>query len=169
MQDIRNYFYAKKDKTAAILGGGPSLPADLYRLPAEIDLIGINQHSLLLPLDLLVFSDLPIWELVKDHPCLKTSHHRIDDPRHIWSGICPDFGLSGAKALWIADYLGYKEILLCGFDSYQTDRRYWHDGPDEKHESNVWQRDLRVWDQARVAMQHPERARFISGPMKEQW
>ena len=167
--ELTQFKNVKSDKICAILGGGPSLLGDLYRLPAEIDLIGVNQHALLLPLDLLVFSDEPIWGLVKDHPCLKTSHHRINDHRHIWSGICPDFGLSGAKALWIADFLGYNQILLCGFDGYQSERRYWHDGPDEKHKNNAWQRDLRVFEHTRITMQHPERVKILSGPLKEKW
>jgi hypothetical protein len=167
--ELNRFKSVKTGKVAAILGGGPSLPSDLYGLPADVDLIGINQHSLLLPLDLIVFSDEPMWELLKDHPSVKTSHHRISDPKHIWSGICPDYGLSGVKALWIADYLGYKEILLCGFDSYQSGRRYWHDQPDENHKSNVWQRDLRVWEKLKRTMQNPEKVNFLSGPMKEKW
>jgi len=84
--ELNRFKSVKTGKVAAILGGGPSLPADLYSLPADVDLIGINQHSLLLPLDLIVFSDEPMWELLQDHPSIKASDHRNRDPKQIWSG-----------------------------------------------------------------------------------
>ena len=169
MIDIRQIENSRSGRSVAILGGGPSLLKDIYRLPEDVDLIGVNQHALLLPLDFVVFLDAAIWELVKDHPCLKVSHHKIEHPKMVWSGVCPDYGLSGAAALWIAEFLGYNEIMVCGFDCYAQKRRYWHSPVDEDFKANAYQNDIRIWDLVRTHLKYPERIKFMSGPMMEKW
>ena len=65
------YIEAMKDcckgQSLAILGGGPSLVQDIKALPQTTQLWGVNQHTAILPLDLIVFIDSKLWPYIKDY------------------------------------------------------------------------------------------------------
>lgn len=164
-----------KGQTCAILGGGVSLPEDLRRIPQVDCLIGINHHSIILPLDYIVFLDREMWKYVETvDGCWKVSScgkfKGRSDFIHI--GDAPIIGFSGALAVWFADQLGFETIYVCGIDQYQdkNGREYWwqatHCEPFEaKHKSA--RDDLTRWKQFLLALQHPENVYFVSGRLKE--
>lgn len=167
MLDLAQFKNRHAGESAAILGGAPRLLSDLYNLPQHFDLIGVNQHSLLLPLSYILFSDKPIFEIIKDHPAYKVSHFKdLDGENLIWGGIIPNFNLSGPKAVWLADYLGYEEIRVCGMDGYATDRRYWHDQPEERSIQNAYQRDRTIWTALKSSLSDPKKVRFTCDEMQ---
>ncbi len=170
MHDLIIYKDRHKGESVAVLGGAPSLLHDIYHLPQRFDLIGVNQHSLLLPLSYVLFSDRPVFDLVKDHPAYKVSHFRdLRGDKMIWAGIIPNFNLSGPKAVWLADFLGYDEIRVCGMDGYATDRRYWHDQPEERALNNAYQRDKTIWSIAKASISDPAKVRFTCAEMQRCW
>jgi hypothetical protein len=67
-QYIEAFKNLHKGKSCAILGGGTSLPYDMRKLPPVNLLFGVNQHSMIAPLDYLVFVDTKMWPYVKDYP-----------------------------------------------------------------------------------------------------
>jgi hypothetical protein len=167
MLELAQFKNKHKGGSVAVLGGAPRLLTDLYNLPQHFDLIGVNQHTLLLPLSYILFSDKPIFDLVKDHPAYKVSHFRdLSGAGMVWAGIIPNFNLSGPKAVWLADYLGYEEILVCGMDGYATDRRYWHDQPEERSLQNAYQRDRNIWSLLKGSLSNSKKVRFTCGEMQ---
>jgi hypothetical protein len=148
---------------AVILGGGPSLIGDIKavrpRFQSSGVWIGVNQHTLLLPLDYIVFQDSELYPILVGHAPIITHHKDCAD---IWSGIAPDFGFSGGTAVWVADCMGFDEIVICGCDDYLGDRRYWHSKLGERQ----WEMGVTpsgVWQKVRDHLQNPERVRAVSG------
>jgi len=148
------------------LGGGPTLLSDLRRVRPRVQRdgvwIGVNQHSLLLALDYVVYQDRELFPILTGHGFSLVTHHK--DQADIWSGIVPDFGFSGGTAVWIAEYLGCEEIIVCGCDNYMENRRYWH--------SKVGDRGLELgisaigaWQHVRDRMQDPARVKVVSGTL----
>ena len=148
----------------AVLGGGPSLLRDLQSVPQEAVLIGVNQHAMLMNLDYLVFQDREIHSVVREADAPLCTHHR--DLADIYTGIVPDYGLSGATALWIADYFDAARIYLCGCDSYKGTRRYWHSKPGDMRPTDGYS-GLDVWEGVKRHLQHPGRVVVPSGPIRE--
>ena len=150
-----------RGRPCAVLGGGPSLPAQVRRLAGDELLIGVNQHALLLALDYIMFQDAAVFDLVKDHPAQRITQHR--DLADIWSGIAPDFQFSGGTAVWVADFFGCAPIILCGIDEYSADRRYWHS--IERCGAQV--SDRRAWVRVRDHCREPTAVRAMDGPLVE--
>jgi hypothetical protein len=148
----------------AVLGGGPSLLRDLKRVPFDAVLIGVNQHTLLMNLDYVVFQDRETYPVVVDSDAPLCTHHR--DLAHIYTGIVPDFGLSGGTAVWMADYLGADEIIIAGMDFYTGDRAYWHSNVGTKHPF-IGNNCGDVWKRVHDYMARPGIVRVCSGPMTE--
>jgi hypothetical protein len=148
----------------AVLGGGPTLLRDLKKVPFDAILIGINQHAMLMNLDYLVFQDEGLYPVVRESDAPLVTHHR--HLAHIFSGICPDFGLSGGTAAWIADYLGAERIIICGCDSYTESRRYWHSQPGDRP-PQLGENAIDVWQTVRRYMARPEIVCAASGPLTE--
>jgi hypothetical protein len=65
MRSLNSYRGIHKGETCAVLGGAVTLPADLRAIPQVDILIGVNQHSLILPLDYVCFLDRHMWEYVE--------------------------------------------------------------------------------------------------------
>ena len=148
----------------AVLGGGPTLLQDLKRVPYDAILIGVNQHALLMNLDYVVFQDRDIYPVLQDSDAPLCTHHR--DLAHIYTGLIPDYGLSGATACFMADYLDADLVILAGMDNYAGERRYWHSPPTYKGaESGI--SSLDVWTLCQRHLQRPERVRAISGPLAQ--
>lgn len=168
--DFESFKGIQEGKTAAVLGGGPMLPDDIYSLPEDVVLIGVNHHTLLLPLDYIVFHDKPVWPYVKNHPALKITHHReFEGPDCVFAGLVPNFHFSGAKAIWIADFMGFEKTYVCGIDDYAFGRRYWHSPVNEEMQPCRGSVNLKLWSIIKAALKHPERVEFVSGPLKEEW
>ncbi len=148
----------------AVLGGGPTLLADLKRVPFDTILIGVNQHAMLMNLDYLVFEDRDIYPVVRESDAPLCTSHR--DLAHIYTGIAPGYGLSGATATWIADNFEASQIILAGMDNYSGGRRYWHSPPQWKGDS-LGCSCISVWQQVHRQLERPERVRAISGPLTE--
>lgn len=164
-----------KGQTCAVLGGGTSLPFDLRKIPAVDVLIGVNQHSNILPLDYIVFSDREMWPFVKDiEGCYKVSNLNkwADRSDFILINDAPHIGFSGAKAVWFADWLGFDRVYVCGMDQYQEndEREYWWQGPQSlpfKARHLSARSDLSRWRDFLNALQYPDRIFFVSGRLKE--
>lgn len=162
-------------QTCAVLGGGTTLPYDLRAIPQVDVLIGVNQHSNILPVDYIVFSDREMWDFVKNvDGCYKVTH--LDKFRDrsdvILMESAPHIGFSGAKAIWFADYLGFEKTYVCGMDQYEAndDREYWWQGPQSwpfKAKHHQARSDMERWKEFIKRLQFPERVYFVSGRLKE--
>jgi len=164
-----------RGETAAILGGGVTLPKDLRQINPVDVLIGINNHSMILDLDYLVFMDAMFLDLIADldDVVFITKKHKMPGRKSIQAGIAPPVGYSGLLAIWVADYMGFDRIDVCGMDQYQTrkgGRQYWWEGPmgvatnpPKTHKSNLEPLKSFLDDKLR----HPERVFFASGRLKE--
>ena len=153
-----------RGQTVAVLGGGPSLIPDLKKVPFDAILIGVNQHTMLMNLDYLVFQDEEIYDVVREGDAPLCTHHR--HMAHIFTGIVPDFGLSGGTAVWMADFLGAERIIIAGMDSYTGGRCYWHSKPKDRPPP-VGQNCTEVWKRVHDYMARPEIVRVASGPLTE--
>ena len=158
-------------KYAAILGGGPSLPADLERLPEGTTLIAVNNHAMrLCNPDYMVFMDD-----INQFPELREAVERFDGkivcpfemsdvklPKgHYWDG-----GFSAALATWFALWRGYENVILCGMDCYQGEKKYFYDR-DFYHPSFDYplENHLRAWRLVYKHCPNPERVKAMSGPL----
>jgi hypothetical protein len=156
------------NQECVILGGGPNTPEDYWACPQKATFkIGVNQHACLLEdLQFIVFHDPKVWEVVKNHPAKKITIHENFEGI-IQSGICPQFGFSGAQAVWIAEYMGFEKIHLCGFGCYEDQSRdYWHSLSGEFTHSHALQFES-VWNLVKRKMQNPNKVNVLSGPLKE--
>jgi len=158
-------------RPAAVLGGGPSLIADMARLPAGCLLIAVNHHArLCCQPDYMVYNDHPEgWEddlreaieqggvtLVSPEP---TSDIVFDVL--VWTG-----SYSSNTATWFALWMGCDPVFLCGMDLYQGERAYFHDYEDRPHFHYPLEHHLRPWiEEARSALPGWKRVRAMSGPL----
>ncbi len=159
-------------RAAAVLGGGPSLPDDLKRLPKDCVLIAVNYHALhFCKPDFMVYNDQPesdpfLLRAVVEHKAIRVSPNPTSDVEfdvsNVWTGF-----YSSNTAAWFALWLGCDPVILCGMDCYQGAQKYCH--PIEK---SIPQWDfpldfhLRPWvEDCRNSVPHPERLCAMSGPL----
>jgi len=168
MSELRDWY---SGKPAAVLGGGPSLPEDLKRVPAGALLIAVNYHALkICQPDFMVYNDQPdtdprLLEAVRTVKAVKvspdpTSDIEFDVP--VWTGF-----YSSNTAAWFALWLGCDPVILCGMDCYQGERVYFH---DYQHDCPVFHypldHHLRPWkEDGKHLLPHIERLRVMSGPL----
>lgn len=171
--DIRELRDKFTGRPAAVLGGGPSLPGDLARLPQDTILIAVNNHALhFCKPDYMVFMDIPgdqtpdLAEAVRTFDGLKVSQTPLSDI-YIKSEKYWDGGFSSPLATWFALYLGCNPVLLCGMDCYQGEIKYAVPRPDFYHPSmDAPLKDhLNAWRPAFENCPHPERIKAMSGPL----
>lgn len=175
---IEAYNKQYKNKTCAILGGGTSLPKDMRLIPDVDVLIGVNQHSLILPLDYVCFVDGKMFDYVKDHNItIITRRQNFTDEEKRNNNIIVYrqslvHNYSGALALKAADTMGFSKIYVCGMDQYdkpEDGRYYWWEGPQTPER----QKDKKNHDSPLVlrnfirSMKSPQNVYFASGRMKE--
>lgn len=159
-------------RAAAVLGGGPSLPEDLKRVPQDAILIAVNYHALYYCEPMyMVYNDAPETnplqvEAVKVH---KTIHVSPDpstdvefDVPNVWTGF-----FSSNTAAWLALWMGCNPVILCGMDCYQGPVK--HCLPSTYH-SPMFDYPLdfyyRPWaEDCKNSVPHPERLRAMSGPL----
>lgn len=157
-------------RPAAVLGGGPSLPKDLARLPKDCVLISVNDHAFhhCAP-DVLVFQDKLIWapavqEVLKTFNGVVVSpqpESHVELPKGWWDG-----NQSSCLATWYACWMDYDPVILCGMDCYQGDIKYFHDYEDKPHFHYPLDHHIRPWvEEAHDMLPYPERVRAMSGPL----
>ena len=164
------------NQPAAILGGGPSLPQDLKRIPAGALLFSVNNHALQLTrADYLVFRDSP-----EKFPALLQAVREFEGTRVSQLKRWTDIDLEGVQwwdapfssslATWMACWMGCNPILLAGMDLYQGKEKYFYDrigfhltasqvapaGPQ-----------LRAWEKGKIYCPHAENIHALSGPLVE--
>jgi len=174
MQQVELFKDEHKGQTCAVLGGGVNLPNDLRKIDPVDVLIGVNQHSLILPLDYLVFRDRDMWPLIKDFRDIKLVTHlnKFNEGHVIHAGIAPPIGYSGGFAVWLADYMGFDHTYVCGMDQYQDRhdlREYWWEGPQsaKKTMHRHCNTEMGAWKALLESLRHPERVQFVSGRLKD--
>lgn len=163
-----------KGQTVAILGGSPSLVPDIKHLPETTQLWGVNQHTAILPLDLIVFIDSKLWPYIKDmHTSFITRTAECDESKDIIRVRQQlSHNYSGALALFAADKMGFDKIVVAGMDQYDldADRTYWWEGPQSP---NITRSKRLCTDVEPVVkfvrtLRRPQNVYFMSGRLKEQ-
>jgi len=159
-----------KGRPAAVLGGGPSLPGDMKRLPKNCILIAVNYHaSYLCKPEFMVYNDHPeIDPELMDAVCgfdgvrvspEPTSDIKFDVP--VWTGF-----YSSQTAAWFALWMGCDPVILCGMDCYQGDRAYFHDYVDQESFHYPLEHHITSWvEDARNMLPGWERVKVMSGPL----
>jgi len=158
-------------RPAAVLGGGPSLPSDMKRLPARCLLIAVNYHALhLCHPDFMVYNDQPesdpeLLEAVKKTKAIKVSSDlstNIEFDVPVWTGF-----YSSNTAAWFALWLGCDPVILCGMDCYVGEVKYFH--PYTKDVPSFYyplDDHLRPWiEEGRNKLPNVERLKVMSGPL----
>lgn len=160
-----------KGRPAAILGGGPSLPAELERVPKDALLIAVNYHAqYYCHPHYMVYNDTPstnplMVKAVEEHKSVLVSPDPSSDiafDMDVWTGF-----YSSHTACWFAAHLGCDPIILCGHDLYQGEVKHC---PPSTYYSPVFDYPLdwhlRPWvEDAKNMLPHPERIRAMSGPL----
>lgn len=173
MKNMSEYRDRYKGQPAAILGGGPSLPDDMKRLPKGCLLIAVNYHALYLGcVDFMVYNDCPesdplLEQAINAHTTIlvspkPTSDILFDIP--VWTGF-----YSSNTAAWFAGWMGCDPIILCGMDCYQGEKKYFHpytrDVPSYHYPLDD---HIRPWvEEGRNLIPHVERVKAMSGPLTQ--
>lgn len=158
---------------AAVLGGGPSLPEDLTRLPTGCVLIAVNNHALhFVEPDYMVHMDNDFENAPDLASALKTYQGMVISPFANSAMRMPDNawldgGFSSTLAVWFALWREYDPVILCGMDCYQGDVKYCHPRPGFYHPVLDYplEMHLKAWRLAFDRCPHPERIRAASGPL----
>lgn len=168
-------------RPAAILGGGPSLPDDIKRLPAGCIMISVNGHSLRLgKADYIVFNDNPYRNRTLSKTLLQANLKEFDGPRvspheglgdyhfDVWYW---DGGFTSTTATWLALFMGADPVLLCGMDCYQGEEKYFFD--DWRETKNYHpcfdyavENHLAAWAPAFMFMGDADKIKAVSGPLE---
>ena len=157
-------------RPVAILGGGPSLPSDIARLPAGCLLIAVNYHaSRICKPDFMVYNDFPssdplLADAVASFEGVKVSPEPSSDISFdvpVWTGF-----YSSNTATWFGLWLGCDPVILCGMDCYQGERKYFHDYEDKPHFHYPLSHHLQPWiEDAKAMLPNWERVKAMSGPL----
>ena len=159
-----------KGRPAAVLGGGPSLPSDMKKLPKKCILIAVNYHAqYLCHPQFMVYNDHPesdpiLLEAIRGFDGIRVSQEPTSDIKYdvpVWTGF-----YSSNTAAWFALWMGCDPVILCGMDCYQGERAYFHEYEDKEvfhyplsHHINPWLED------AKNMLPGWQRVRVMSGPL----
>src|SRR5258708_26391001 len=168
LSSLKNKF---NGRSAAVLGGGPSLPSDIKKLPADCILIAVNYHGFYYcSPDFMVYNDAPEnntlqIKAVQEHKAVHVSPEPTSDITFdvdIWTGF-----FSSNTAAWFALYLGCEPVILCGMDCYQGAVKHC---PPSDYSSPMFDMPLdfftRPWyEDAPKVLPNVERLRVMSGPL----
>lgn len=159
-----------RGNAAAVLGGGPSLPEDLKRVPEGAVLIAVNYHAFYYCApDFMVYNDTPetnpLQELaVREHKSIHVSPEPssdVDFDVDVWTGH-----FSSNTATWFALWLGCDPVILCGMDCYQGPVKHC---PPSTYHSPVFDYGLdhylRPWTEEGVKVLDVKRVKAMSGPL----
>lgn len=170
MSDLKNI---GRFRRAAVLGGGPSLPADMEKLPQGVLLIAVNYHALrVCEPHYMVYNDDPesdpkLLEAVRTTEAVKVSPHSSSDVEFdvpVWTGH-----YSSNAAAWLGLWMGCCPVILCGMDLYQGEQKYFYPVEGDKPLYHYpLEHHLRPWiEEAHNLCPHPQRLRAMSGPLVE--
>ena len=169
MSEMKDRFAGRP---AAVLGGGPSLPNDLARLPADCVLIAVNYHAAYLcKPDFIVYNDQPESYPAQLAAVLSGEATRVSpEPTSdilfdvdVWTGF-----YSSNTAAWFALWVGCNPVILCGMDMYQGPKKYFHEfNGDAPCLHYPLDHHIRPWiEEGRNLLPHVERLRVMSGPLQ---
>lgn len=172
ISELKNKY---KGLPVAVLGGGPSLPNDIKKLPANCITVMVNYHAVrLLNPDYMVFMDSPT-----NIELFINTYYNFTGPRisqlENWSDYILDVpfwdgGFSSSLATWLACYMGGDPVLLCGMDCYQGEEKYFYDtGGPLTHPcySYPLENNLKAWRPALDSCTNPDVIKAVSGPLAE--
>jgi len=170
MSDLQNR-YESKGIAAAVLGGGPSLPGDLARLPIGCLLIAVNYHALQFCRPaFMVYNDQPendpdMVKALLNKTLIKVSPEPSSDVLfdvNVWTGF-----YSSNTAAWFALWIGCDPVILCGMDCYVGEVKYCHPYTMDQPSFHYPLDDhLRPWiEEGRNLLPHVERLKAMSGPL----
>jgi hypothetical protein len=159
-----------QNRPGAVLGGGPSLEADMKRLPAGAILISVNEHALSYAwCEYMVFWDDPARREAMQEAVLRYQGV-IVSPIKKWT----DVDLSGVEywkgefsshlACWFACWIGCDPVYLCGMDCYQNPRPAEADPRDMAYKTPLASH-LAEWSKAFEMCPNAGRIKAISGPL----
>lgn len=161
-------------KPAAVLGGGPSLPEDLKRLPPDCVLIAVNDHAFWhCDAHYMVYQDRlrhapAVADVIEGHKgvlvvCPYANSH-VELPQGWWN-----MNQSSGLATWFALWMNYNPVILCGMDCYQGEEKYCHPRPGFDHPifRAPLEEHLDRWREAFTKCPNPERIRAMSGPLAQ--
>jgi hypothetical protein len=170
MQLMSQYLNKYAGRPAAVLGGGPSLPEDMQRLPSGCLLIAVNYHAFeICKPDFIVYNDQPesdplLQKAVQTCKALRvsadpTSDIRFDVP--VWTGF-----YSSQTAAWFALWMGCNPVILCGMDCYQGERAYFHEYEDKPQFHYPLEHHINPWiEDAKNMLPNWQRVTVMSGPL----
>lgn len=159
-------------RIAAVLGGGPSLPSDMARLPKGCLLIAVNYHAFYYcKPHYMVYNDTPETNPLQEHAVkLHRAIHVSPDPtsdvvfdvESVWTGH-----FSSNTATWFALWLGCDPVILCGMDCYQGPVKHC---PPSTYSNPLFDMPLdfytRPWTEEGVrVLPNVERVKAMSGPL----
>jgi hypothetical protein len=165
-------------KPAAVLGGGPSLPDDIKRVPRDAIMIAVNYHGFYhCPPDrqpmYMVYNDAPETnplqvQAVREHraihvsPSPEPTSDVVFDVPDVWTGF-----FSANTATWLALWMGCDPVILCGMDCYQGPVKHC---PPSTYHSPMFEKELefytRPWTEEGVkVLPNVDRVRVMSGPL----
>jgi hypothetical protein len=181
MDYLEAYHDNYKGKTCAVLGGGTSLPYDIYDLPDVDVLFGVNQHSAILEPEFTVFLDTALWPLLRDYKtkfiCREASiqsNTALEDREVIIYRQNLSHNYSGSLAIKAADMMGFSKIYVCGMDQYvgygEEGARYWWwqaAQTPEKRKDRKKDESPELLHKFIKTLRNPQNVYFMSGRMKE--
>ncbi len=167
MSEFKNKYAGRP---AAVLGGGPSLPGDMQKLPKDCILIAVNHHALLLcnP-SFMVYNDRPdicsgLEEAVRTFKEIKVSPEPTSDVKvdmEVWTGF-----YSSNFATWFALWMGCDPVILCGMDCYQGEKKYFHEYEDKPHLHYPLDHHMSPWvEEAKNKLPNWQCVKAMSGPL----
>jgi hypothetical protein len=159
-----------KDMPGAVLGGGPSLYADLGRLPIGTVMISVNHHAL----KYTWASYMVFWDSPKSNQAMLAAVHNYQGIKASPLAEWTDVDLSGAEwwrgcfsshlATWLACWTGCDPVLLAGMDCYRNAMPAGADVRDNAYKMPLSEH-LDGWRPALEKCDHPERIKAVSGPL----
>ena len=155
-----------------------NLPRDLERIKRKVPymhrhqayLMGVNFHSILLHPYIVVSLDEDHSEIIKNEYeglyDILVGNNKYSD---FQVGDCPSTVFSGHAAVWFADMVGFKKVILCGFDCYQSNRGHWHSYPDwpPRQHNHTEERARSEWEGVKQTLIDPSAISVVSGVLQE--
>ena len=159
-----------KGRAAAVLGGGPSLPADMQKLPPGCLLIAVNYHAFYLcQPDFMVYNDQPestpeLLAAVDAAQVVRVSSDPTSDiefDMDVWTGF-----YSSNTAAWFALWMGCDPVILCGMDLYQGKQAYFHEYEEKPQFHYPLEHHIQPWiEEAKSRLPGWKKVRAMSGPL----
>ena len=153
--------------TALLLGGGPSLPAQLKAAPRGFK-ISINQHGCIVTrCDASLSLDRkPVYHTRKAQPDIVVFH-----PKPEYADIqlteFQHLGNSTMTAVWLADYMGFSKIIPLGIDMYAGGTYFWDAHRQVAGSYANAQMHLDAWRKVKKHVPGHYKIRVMGGPLAE--